>query len=241
MRTAVHRVDARSSPGPKTMFVAPTSTAVSCLPGTVGVGMPSQCTATVTDTASSGPSTPVGTVASAAANFGRARARGSVSSTTARDARARTCLARRVSRRGRGSAQPQSLPYRACKPHIASAVASPCPIWTSTSRPRARLRPDQCETPFNWIASVCRHVISRVCPRCPAFRSRHTTEKSGVPGSSPGLANPMTSASRRGLRHLSLPSSGRAAQARHSRAPRRPTAPRIGPRPLLRRLSGCRR
>jgi hypothetical protein len=45
------------------LFVAPTSTAVSCTPGTVAVGTPSQCMATVTDTASSGPSTPVGTVA----------------------------------------------------------------------------------------------------------------------------------------------------------------------------------
>jgi len=44
-------------------------------------------------------------------------------------------------------------------------------------RPRPRV---------TWIASFCRHVVSRVCPPWPAFRSRHTTEKRGVPVSGPG-------------------------------------------------------
>jgi hypothetical protein len=40
----------------------PTSTSVACSPGTVAVGKPSTCTATVTDTAGSGQTTPTGTV-----------------------------------------------------------------------------------------------------------------------------------------------------------------------------------
>jgi Bacterial Ig-like domain (group 3) len=40
----------------------PTTTAVTCSPGTIVVGQATSCTATVTDTASSGPTTPTGTV-----------------------------------------------------------------------------------------------------------------------------------------------------------------------------------
>ena len=40
----------------------PTSTSVACAPRTVAVGKPSRCTATVTDTAGSGQTTPTGTV-----------------------------------------------------------------------------------------------------------------------------------------------------------------------------------
>ncbi len=41
----------------------PTSTAVTCSPGTAAIGQAVTCTATVTDTASSGATTPTGTVA----------------------------------------------------------------------------------------------------------------------------------------------------------------------------------
>jgi hypothetical protein len=46
----------------QTTLIDPTSTSVACSPATVAVGQPSTCTATVTDTASSGQTTPTGTV-----------------------------------------------------------------------------------------------------------------------------------------------------------------------------------
>jgi hypothetical protein len=49
----------------------PTSTSVACSPGTVAVGKPSRCTATVTDTAGSGQTTPNGTVTFGSGGPGR--------------------------------------------------------------------------------------------------------------------------------------------------------------------------
>jgi hypothetical protein len=49
-------------PNPKQPTPDSTTTAVTCSPGTVAIGQPTTCTATVTDTASSGATTPTGTV-----------------------------------------------------------------------------------------------------------------------------------------------------------------------------------
>jgi Bacterial Ig-like domain (group 3) len=49
-------------PNPAQPAPDPTSTAVTCSPGTVTIGQATSCTATVTDTASSGATTPTGTV-----------------------------------------------------------------------------------------------------------------------------------------------------------------------------------
>src|ERR1039457_226454 len=49
-------------PNPAQPAPDPTSTAVTCSPGTVPIGQATSCTATVTDTASSGATTPTGTV-----------------------------------------------------------------------------------------------------------------------------------------------------------------------------------
>jgi len=49
----------------------PTSTSVACSPHTVAVGKPSRCTATVTDTAGSGQTTPTGTVTFGSGGPGR--------------------------------------------------------------------------------------------------------------------------------------------------------------------------
>jgi Bacterial Ig-like domain (group 3) len=49
-------------PNPEQPAPNPTSTVVTCSPGTVAIGQATSCTATVTDTASSGSTTPAGTV-----------------------------------------------------------------------------------------------------------------------------------------------------------------------------------
>ncbi len=49
-------------PDPEQAPAAPSTTDVTCSPGTIVVGQATSCTATVTDTASSGPTTPTGTV-----------------------------------------------------------------------------------------------------------------------------------------------------------------------------------
>jgi hypothetical protein len=49
-------------PNPEQPAPNPTSTVVSCSPGTVAIGQVASCTATVTDTAASGATTPTGTV-----------------------------------------------------------------------------------------------------------------------------------------------------------------------------------